>query len=83
MRSVLLVSVLCLAGCSGGSRDVPIPPDEVPEALMVIAKEKLPDVKFEQALKRADGSYEIRGKDKRGKVRDIDLTASGEVIEIE
>jgi hypothetical protein len=48
-----------------------------------VADEKLPNVKFEQATKRADGSYEIRGKDKTGKVHDIDLDAQGKVIEIE
>jgi hypothetical protein len=50
---------------------------------MKISQEKLPDVKFERAVKRADGSYEISGKDKKGKVRDVELTATGEVTEVE
>ena len=85
MRSVLLLmTTLVLFGCGQPApEDEPILVEDVPPKLMEIAKEKLPDVEFEQALRRADGSYEVRGKDKQGKVRDIDLTATGEVIEIE
>ena len=50
---------------------------------MKISQEKLPDVKFDRAVKKADGGYEISGKDKKGKVHDVDLTASGEVTEVE
>ena len=39
--------------------------EDVPENLMKVANEKLPEVTFDQALKRADGTYEIRSKDKR------------------
>ena len=74
---------LIILGCAKEPAAQPIPLDQVPPELMKISKEKLPEVTFDQSIKRADGSYEVRGRDKNGKVRDIDLTSSGEIIEIE
>ena len=51
--------------------------------MLQTAKEKLPDVKFENALKRSDGTFEVRGRDQKGKVRDVEFSATGEVLEIE
>lgn len=82
-RSVAMMALLLALGCGTEPAATAIKVEDVPENLMKIAKEKLPECTFEQALKRADGSYEIRGKDKIGKAHDIDLTATGEVIEIE
>lgn len=84
MHRVFAGFLMCLAGgCSAAAKDELVPLDSVPASVMDIAKEKLPDVTFDQALKRSDGSFEIRGKDKKGKVRDIDLKANGEILEIE
>jgi hypothetical protein len=47
------------------------------------AQEKLPDVKFENAVKFKDGNYEVRGKDAKGKVRDVEFSPTGEVTEVE
>lgn len=82
-RFVAMLALLLALGCGTEPAATAIKVEDVPENLMKVAKEKLPEVTFDQALKRADGTYEIRGKDKRGKSRDIDMTASGEVIEIE
>ena len=85
MRYALgLVLVVLVVGC-GQSRpkDVAVPLEQVPEPLRKIAKEKLPGIDFDRARKTANGNYEIRGKDKRGKVREVELTPSGEVVEIE
>jgi hypothetical protein len=82
-RGALFLVPLVLAGCASRAADAPIPLDQVPASIMKISQEKLPDVKFDRAVKRADGSYEISGKDKKGKVRDVELTASGEVTEVE
>jgi hypothetical protein len=60
-----------------------LPLEEVPENLMTVARDKLPGVTFEQAVKRPDGVYVIGGKDSRGKVREIELTEDAEVVEIE
>ena len=84
MRKFILVVLFgVLLGCSGGSKDQMIPLAEVPNNFLDTAKEKLPEVTFEQALKRGDGSWEIRGKDKKGKTRDVELSATGEVLDIE
>ncbi len=81
-KAALLIIVVVLAGC-GQPTAAPIPLEQVPASIMKISQEKLPDVKFDRAVRRADGSYEISGKDKKGKVRDVELTASGEVTEVE
>jgi hypothetical protein len=47
------------------------------------AKEKLPEVTFDHARKLPNGNYEIRGKAKNGKVREVELNPAGEVVEIE
>jgi hypothetical protein len=47
-----------------------------------VAKAKLPEVRCEQAVMRGDGSFEIRGRDKQGKLRDVELSATGEVLEV-
>ena len=84
MRAILTAAVLAAAlGCGAAqSRDV-IQLSDVPENVMTVAKEKLPGVKFEKAWKKKDGTFEVSGKDKTGKVREIDVKADGTVIEIE
>jgi hypothetical protein len=72
-----------MIGCGGESGGELVPLEKVPPAMVQTAKEKLPDVTFENAVKRSDGSYEVRGKDKQGKVRDVEFSASGEVTEVE
>jgi len=85
MRSFLLVvfSVL-LAGCgqeTPSGKNVPL--NKVPQAVMEVAKEKLPGITFEQAWTTPTGNYEVRGRDKNGKVRDIQLKPSGDVVEVD
>jgi hypothetical protein len=81
----LAVPVLVLAvGCGGQEKTkTPVPLEQVPEAVMKVAKEKLPDVKFERAAKEPNGDYELIGKDKKGKTREIDVSPSGQVTQIE
>jgi hypothetical protein len=84
MRRLSLFLCLCLAaGCGSAAKDELIPLEKVPESFVNKAKETLPEVTFDQALKRSDGSYEVRGKDKNGKVRDVEFSATGEIIEVE
>ena len=78
------VAVICIGlGCSGASQSQAISVEDVSRNLLEIAKEKLPDVTFDQAVKKSNGVLEIRGKDKKGKVRDIEFSSTGEVVEIE
>ena len=60
--------------------------DKVPEPVMEAAKKKLPDVKFETAWteKKDDKiAYEVRGKDKNGKTRDVKVSPTGEILEVD
>lgn len=85
-KLVMMLALLFVVGC-GGCSDKPkgenVPLDKVPEPVMKVAKEKLPDVKFEQAWKTPNGNYEVRGKGKNGKVRDIQVKPDGEVVEVD
>lgn len=86
MRYYLAALALALAlvvGCGGGKQAETVPLDQVPDPVMKVAKEKLPDVKFDQAWKTADGNYEVRGKGKNGKVQDIQVKPGGEVVEVD
>ncbi len=83
MFCCLLLGTLSTFGCAKAEKAKPLPIEEVPADFMKTAKDKLPDITFDQALKRADGSYEVRGKDKNGKIRDIDIAADGTVLAIE
>jgi hypothetical protein len=57
--------------------------DQVPAPLVQVAKDKLPQVKFDHAWKLPNGDYEIRGKDKNGKVREVEVTPAGDIVEVE
>ena len=86
MRRFLAVILLLGAVCGCGedhSKSADVKLDEVPEKVMKMAKEKLPDVSFDQAWKTTNGNFEIRGKTKAGKVRDIQIKPDGEVVEID
>ena len=78
--------MLCAVGC-GGCSDKPkgenVALDQVPEPVMKVAKEKLSGITFEQAWKTPNGNYEVRGKAKNGKVRDIQVKPDGTVIEVD
>ena len=61
MRSVVVVLALSLLFVVGCGEKTPkgenVELDKVPEPVMKVAKEKLPDVKFEQAWKTPGGNY--------------------------
>ena len=66
--------------------DSVVPIGEVPEDIKNIAQEKLPDIKFDTAWKiRVGGedAYELRGKNQRGRVREVEVSASGKILEVE
>jgi hypothetical protein len=53
---------------------------------MEVARKQLPGLTFDTAYKikvQGKDSDEVRGKDKRGKIREVEVSATGEVIAIE
>jgi hypothetical protein len=66
----------------GVGKDV-IQLDQVPDNVMQVAKEQLPDVTFDKAWRKKNGEYEVSGKDKKGKIREIDIKPDGTITEIE
>ena len=47
---------------------------------------ELPGIPFDRAYKidvNGKDAYEIRGKDCRGKIREVEVSTSGEVLEVE
>jgi uncharacterized membrane protein YkoI len=60
--------------------------EQVPPKVMEAARKELPGYTFDTAYKmKIDGkdAYEVRGKDKRGKVREVEVSATGEVLGVE
>ena len=81
---LLGLSALALAGCGEKkAQKAPMELKDVPPEIMRVAKEKLPGVTFDAAWKEPNGSYEVRGKDKSGKVREIDIKPDGTVEEVQ
>ncbi len=90
MKKAHLATVLILAaiGCDKERHEDarPVPFDQVPPKIVEVARKKLPGIEFNQAFKiDGDGQeiYEVRGKDKRGKIREVEVSRDGEVIEVE
>jgi len=82
MKKWVTILIFLLVGCEEiGAIDVPL--DQVPQPAMKVAKEKLPEVKFEKAWKTRSGNFEVRGKTDKGKVRDIQVTPTGDVVEVD
>lgn len=82
-----------MGGC-GEARDKPslsrkiITVDQVPEEVLAAAKKALPGVDFSDGWQniRRDGtldSYEIRGRNQQGKIREARVSPSGEILETE
>ena len=84
MRKLLLLTIV-VCGCT----KVPetehrkaMPVEQVPASILKTAKEKFPEVKFDTAWKLDNGAIEVRGKAKTGKIHEVEVSATGEVVEI-
>jgi hypothetical protein len=84
---VLAISLLATISCGEqGENDEPIPLDKVPPSVVKVASDQLPGVKFETAYKETKGGeqiYELRGKTKEGKIREVEVSADGKVIQLD
>jgi hypothetical protein len=59
---------------------------DIPADLLAVAKKKLPAVKFDTARKikvKGEDVFEIRGKQPNGKVREVEVSVGGNVVEVE
>ena len=85
ITGVLLLA--CVVGCENEPKsDDIVPIEQVPANVMEVARKQLPGYTFDTVYKmKVDGkdAYEVRGKDKRGKVREVEVSATGAVIAIE
>jgi len=92
MRRYLLIGVLLIAALAlgvwsfgfGGASDAGLVPlEQLPPGFLNTARRELPQVKFDRAWKLRNGNYEIRGKDARGKAREVELNEKGAVVEVD
>ena len=84
MRKLLVLSVLIAGGCQEAENSqtrVSLPIAQVPAKDLKVAQGKFPDVKFDTAWKLNNGAIEMRGKNKIGKIHEVELSASGDVVE--
>ena len=86
-RVIPSILLLLVAGCGESfEKTEMVPIEKVPEPVMKVAKEKLPDVKFDSAWTEKVGDktvYEVRGKSADGKTRDIKVSPDGKVLEVD
>ncbi len=94
LRAIVLGLALALAGC--GERDLgpefsrrPIALNEVPASVLAAAQKQLPGVRFTDAWKNLDHagqlhSFEIKGRtEDRGKIREVRVSPTGAILEME
>ena len=56
---------------------------EVPANIMSAAQKKEPGVKFDKVIRTADGIYEVQGKTKTGKILEVEVSETGDVLKVE
>jgi uncharacterized membrane protein YkoI len=91
MRNVVAAVLLLAlaAGCGANSAPpakVAVPLSEIAPELMAVARQTLPNVTFDSARKiqvNGEDVFEIRGKQPNGKVREVEVSVSGKVVEVE
>jgi hypothetical protein len=75
----------CQAKSSGKSDNdegaVAMPFDQVPPDMLKEAKKRMPNVTFDNARKKPDGTIEVRGKDKQGKKGEVEFHPDGGITE--
>jgi hypothetical protein len=90
-KPVLAVCLgLALGGCGDEDdeavRTEPVALDKLPPGALDTAKKTLPDVKFDRAWKakfKGQDAIEIQGKNKQGKIREVEVDLTGKVLEVE
>lgn len=78
-----MILALSICGCGEGGQVQVLTFSQLPEGMMATAKQKLPDVTFEKAVKRKSGIIEINGRNFKGKYHSIEFSPAGEVVKVE
>lgn len=81
--SIVLLSILIGCGSVGEGPKVQVKMEEVPPQALKTAQAKVPGMLFTEAFLKKDGTYEIRGKTKTGKVREVEVKADGTFVDLE
>jgi hypothetical protein len=85
----LLATSVLLAAIGCGEQSVTneaVPLEKLPPGALDLAKQQRPDVKFDSARKakyKGQDAIEIRGKNKQGKVREVEVDLTGKLLEVE
>lgn len=88
-RSSKSTALALLLACGCGEeieRAEAVPLKDLPPGVLDAAVRTLPEVKFHEARKakfKGQDAYEIRGKDPRGKMREVEVSPAGNVLEVE
>ena len=80
--TIVLLSILIGCGSVGEGPKVQVKMEEVPPPAIKTAQAKVPGMLFTEAFLKKDGTYEIRGKTKTGKVREVEVKADGTFVEL-
>ena len=83
---ILPLLILCIGCESEPTSDQIVPLEQVPAIVMEAARKELPGLTFDVAYKmKIDGkdAFEVRGKDKKGKVREVEVSVTGQVLAVE
>lgn len=94
LLTCLVLSLSWISGCGEREEEEAkfsrktITVKDVPTAVMEASAKELPDVNFTEAWKNLDvdgklHSYEIRGRNPKGKVREARVAADGKILEVE
>jgi hypothetical protein len=87
LAKIAAVALIATVGCGEAEEKLePVPLDKLPAGSMEAATKALPDVTFDRARKakfNGQDAFEIIGKDKRGKTREVEVSTEGKVLEIE
>jgi hypothetical protein len=88
MRYMLLLPLVIgfVAGCgktaATKSKSV-VSVEQTPAVVMAAAKKREPAVKFDKVIKTPEGIYEVQGKSATGKIIEVEVKESGEVVKVE
>ena len=82
----MVAGITAIAGCGSAqppAATVPVAFEDLPPAFVKTAKKELPGVRFDSAFRKPNGTLEIRGREKNGKVREVEIRPDGTVEEVE